>query len=72
MPRWNAWQCRFGSPGSAMPATCSAPVARRVGRDARDRAVRDVDAHVARPAGGQQRVVEEQVARHASASAHPC
>ena len=25
MPRWKAWQCRFGMPGIAKPATCCAP-----------------------------------------------
>ena len=35
MPRWNAWQCRLGRPGSAMPAMRSAPVARALRRDRR-------------------------------------
>ena len=64
MPRWNAWQCRLGSPGTAMPARRSAPSRGASAATDDDGTVGHDEAHVARPAGGQQRVVEEQLASH--------
>ncbi len=60
MPRWKAWLCRFGMPGSAMPAMCSAPRACAPGvtRAIAPSSIRD--AHVVGPARRQQRVIEEQ------------
>ena len=69
MPRWNAWLCRFGRPGTAMPARCSAPPRACTPATDRDHAVGDRDADVARPARRQQRVVEEQSAQ-SSATEH--
>ena len=46
-------------------------VARRIRRDARDRAVGHVDAHVARPAGIQQRMIE-MIRGHGASHARLC